>query len=130
MSNTDKKLDILIQDIQKLINNPVAAVAPVAPVAPILPLIPPNSGDHDLLTKLDTKVDQIQFDVTALKAQNSIYITRNEFIEVVRIQRTHDDEIKVIQTFKDTLSGKMWGVGIMAGTMSAIIGVLISHFWK
>jgi hypothetical protein len=91
------KIDFLTDAISKLVNNPIAPIAPVAPVAPVLPVLERNTGDHDLLTKLDTKVDQIQCDVSELKKDKNIYVTQLEHAEVIRVQRLHDDEIKVEQ---------------------------------
>ena len=62
MSKQDTQLEKLTNAIEKLIANPVA---------PVLPLAQTNTSDHDLLTKLDTKVDQIQLDVTELKKQDT-----------------------------------------------------------
>lgn len=32
--------------------------------------------------------------------------------------------------FQDTLTGKMWGIGVMAGGIVGIISTLIAHYWK
>jgi hypothetical protein len=132
MSKTDLKLDNLTKAIEKLIAKEVAPIAPIAPIAPVAPVLPIHTGDHDLLTKLDTKVDQIQLDVNELKKQNSIYVTTTDQAEVVRIQRIHDDEIKSLESFRDTLTGKMWGIGIMAGFGAGVLTLIgqyiVSHF--
>ena len=56
MTNDSKQLKLLTQSIEKLLNK---QVLPVAPVASVLPLAPVNTSDHDLLTRLDEKVDSI-----------------------------------------------------------------------
>jgi hypothetical protein len=129
-NSTDKKLDVLINSVQKLIDNPVKEIAPIAPVAPVLPIIPMNSGDHDLLTKLDTKVDQIQMDVTELKNKIPLYVTQSEYQEILRVQRIHEDEIKKLESFRDTLTGKIWGIGIIAGFGSGILMLIIQHYFN
>ena len=128
----DKKIDALTQAIEKLLARevaPIAPVLPVAPIAPIVPIVQQNSGDHDLLTKLDTKVDQIQADVTELKKQGVIYVTQTEHQEVVRIQRVHDGDIEILKSFKDTLTGKIWGIGIIAGFGSGVLMLIIQHYF-
>src|ERR1035437_5007879 len=97
-SNTDKRLQDLTNAIERLVSREVAPIAPVAPVLPVLPIAPQNHQDHDLLTKLDTKVDQIQNDVTALKNRDTIYVTKVEHIEVVRIQADHETRTRILET--------------------------------
>jgi len=92
-----RQLEDLKNAVQALVAKevaPVAVIAPVAPVAPILPIVQQNSGDHDLLTKLDTKVDQIQSDVTAMKAQNAQSPSRAEFSEALKVQTDHEARIR------------------------------------
>jgi len=98
----ENKIDALTRVIEKLVNNPIAPIAPVAPVAPVLPLIPINAGDHDLLTKLDAKVDQIQSDVTELKKQGSIYVTQSEHAELIKKVEKNEKNINELQTTKNT----------------------------
>ena len=124
---TNKKISELIELVEKLLNEPTP-IAPIAPIAPLAPVLQNYSSDHDLITKLDTKVDQIQSDLTDLKKQNSGYVTQTDHSEVVRIQRIHENEIKELQTFKDTLSGKMWGIGLLAGFGSGILMLIVEHF--
>lgn len=120
---SDKKLDLLLIAINKLASK---EVAPVAPVAPVLPLAPINNGDHDLLTKLDTKVDQIQMDVTALKAQNSVYVTRTEHQEVVRIQADHEARIRIVEVAMVKIM--QWGT--IAVLLLGVAEFILTHYWK
>jgi hypothetical protein len=63
MTNTDKKLDLLTDAINKLVNIPVAPVAPVAPVLPIAPILP---IDDSRLTRVEVKIDGIKDDIKTL----------------------------------------------------------------
>jgi len=128
MTKQDTQLEKLTNAIEKLIANPVLPVAPVAPVAPVLPIVQSNTGDHDLLTKLDTKVDQIQLDVTELKKQGTVYVTQTDHAEVVRVQRLHDTDIESLKSFRDTLLGKMWGIGAIAGLLSGVLGIIVDYY--
>jgi len=127
MTKQDTQLEKLTNAIEKLIANPVAPVLPVAPVAPVLPLAQTNTGDHDLLTKLDTKVDQIQLDVTELKKQGTVYVTQTDHAEVVRIQRRPRLALAVrdnrISADAFPAPGKPWGV--RSGVV--LIAVELSH---
>ena len=53
--STDEKLDKLLRAVEKRVVAPIAPVLPVAPVAPVLPIL--NSGDHDLLLRLEENVN-------------------------------------------------------------------------
>ena len=62
-SKLESRIDGLTAAIEKLLNREVAPIAPIAPVAPVLPIVEHNSGDHDLLITLDTKVDALKDDI-------------------------------------------------------------------
>jgi hypothetical protein len=72
------KIDCLLEAVEKLINNPIAPIAPVAPVLPIAPLPPVNNLDHDLLQRLDTKVDALKDDIKAIQTGTSAQIDNHE----------------------------------------------------
>jgi hypothetical protein len=131
MANSNKDLAEQIKRLALIVERMTPAIAPI-PAIPAIPAIPPiiptNSGDHDLLTKLDTKVDQIQLDVTELKSKMPIYVTQSEHQEVVRVQRLHDDDIEALKSFRDTLTGKIWGIGIIAGFGSGVLMLVVEHF--
>jgi hypothetical protein len=95
MSKQDTQLKELTEAIHKLLEREVAPVAPVAPVLPLAPI--QNSGDHDLIVILDTKLTQIQLDVTELKKQNTVYVNQTDHAEVVRVQRVHDTDIEKLK---------------------------------
>lgn len=71
----EQKLDILIRGMEKIISTPIA---PVAPVAPILPLAPVNPDDHNLLIKLDTKVDALKEDIKTLSDNTTARLIDHE----------------------------------------------------
>lgn len=39
-------------------------------------------------------------------------------------------EQKSFKEFKDTLTGKMWGIGVVASVIAGIISVVVNHLWK
>ena len=125
----NKQLQKLTEAIELLLTRKVEPVAPVAPVAPVLPIVQTNTGDHDLLQKLDVKVDLIQSDITELKKQNSVYVNQTEHNEVVKIEIDHELRIRSnsndIITIKTQIKG--WGIAIMFGV--ALIQ-LFFHFIK
>jgi TolA-binding protein len=122
MANNDsKQLALLTQAIQKLVDNPVAVVAPVAPVLPIAPV---NQEDHNLLIRLDQKVDSIQLDVTDLKKQNNIYVTQTEHSEVVKVQSDHETRIRTLET--SVTKVMQWGT--ISIILLGIIEFLVQKF--
>ena len=90
---SDQKLDQLIALVGQVVSREVDPVEPWH-LAPVLPIVQPYTGDHDLLTKLDTKVDQIQSDVNVLKSQNTNAVTQQQHGELVRVQEDHETRIR------------------------------------
>lgn len=88
------KLDHLIALMEK-VAIPIPAI-PAIPSIPPIPAIPAiiTSGDHDLLTKLDTKVDQIQADVTVLKNQDKNNITQTQHQDLCDKAEDHETRIR------------------------------------
>jgi len=120
------------RDIEIALNkltNIVEKMTPPIPAIPAIPPIPPinNPLDHDLLTKLDTKVDQIQSDVTDLKKQGNQYITLTQHEEVVKCNEKQQVKIESLETFRDTLIGKMWGISVIVGIFVFIITYVVNH---
>ena len=112
-----KKIEALTEIVSKLI-------------IPNSNVVPVSTGDHDLLTKLDTKVDQIQTDVTAMKAQTSQSPTRGEHVEVIRVQTDHEARLRTIETFQNTLTGKMIAYSSLTGVVTGALILIVNHFWK
>lgn len=110
MTLAEKKLDKLIGLIEDRV---VAPVLPVAPVAPVLPLIQSNPDDHNLLIRLDTKVDALKDDIKTLSDGVNARITDHE----TRI-RLNSDDIIAIKT-----QIKVWGIGIVF--VLAVIQILL-----
>jgi hypothetical protein len=121
-----KQLKKLTDAIEKLIANPVLPVAPVAPVAPVLPIVQTNTGDHDLLQRLDTKVDLIQSDITELKKQNTVYVNQTEHNEVVKIQVDHEQRIRNLETSNTRIL--TWGS--MAIIAVGILETVLTIYFK
>ncbi len=112
------KLDALTKAIEKLIANPIAPVLPVAPVAPVLPIVQPNTGDHDLLMRLEENVTlnfkQVKDAIKELSDGTS--------------KRIGDLEVLTDKHSNDLIMIKTWGT---AGLL--ILGIaqfLISKFWN
>jgi|ERR1035437_599061 hypothetical protein len=75
------KIDDLTRAIEKLIAKevaPVAVVAPVAPVLPIAPVLNVNPEDHNLLIKLDGKVDALKDDIKVLNDGTTLRLADHE----------------------------------------------------
>jgi hypothetical protein len=94
-SSDSHKLDALIDLMTRMFSTPVqglpgkdGATGAAGAPAPVVP------GDHDLLTKLDTKVDQIQTDINALKDQGSKYITLPQHQELCDAVADHEKRIR------------------------------------
>ena len=124
-SSTDKKLDRLAEVIEKLVNKPVP-VAPIAPIAPIAPVLQNYSCDHDLLTKLDTKVDQIQLDVTELKKDRNVYVTQPELNELGKLVGDHEKRVRSLESQITRIM--TWGSVILVGL--TIVQIYLKFYGK
>ena len=89
-----------------------------------------NSGDHDLLTKLDTKVDQIQADVTDLKKNNVIYVTQEQHKSLIDKSVDQEDRLRVIETFKNNSLGRNTVLASGISIVITIIILLVNKFVK
>jgi hypothetical protein len=114
----EQKIDKLADIVYKVANQPVAPVAPVAPVLPIAPIAPvfqQNSGDHDLLLafRAESLVEfkTIKEALSKLQEATSVYITRSEFQEVVRIQTDHESRTRLLETA--TTKIVTWGAAVL-----------------
>lgn len=65
-----------------------------------------------------------------LDGLSTSFVTTTEFNDHLKGYEDHEKRIRILEGFKDTLLGKLWGVGIMAGGVVAIISILVNHFWK
>jgi len=58
------------------------------------------------------------------------YVTVNEFTEHLKADEDHEQRIRVIETFMNTLIGKMVVSGSVGGVVVGLIFVIINHYWK
>ena len=65
------------------------------------------------------------------------YVTFAQFDEHLKADRIHEDrlnkhdeEMVELKSFQDTLVGKMWGIGILAGLVIGIIEFAANHYLK
>jgi hypothetical protein len=117
------KIEHLTDLVEKLLTREVAPVAPVLPVAPIAPIVQQNTGDHDLLTKLDTKVDQIQLDVTELKKDKNAYINQTEHNELVKVCNDHETRVRILEK-------SMWKWVGVSSTIAVFISIIVGFLEK
>ena len=132
----DKKLDTLINAVEKLIANPVAPVAVVAPVAPVLPvapLVPNNPEDHNLILglvgKLDTvnvKVDALKDDISDLKKDKDIFVNQTQHLDVVKNVADHETRIRKMEdVVSDVATIKRLVYGCVGLILTTVIVAII-----
>lgn len=84
--------------------------------------------------KMNTNNEERKADMTEIKgrlkelADNQV--TRMEFEELKKDVGENKSIITLLVEFKDTLTGKIWGISIMAGGAVAMITIIINHVWK
>jgi hypothetical protein len=134
--NLSKKIDQLTDAVFKLVSIPVIpaipAIAPIAPIAPI-PAIPAISytGDHDLLQRIDTKVDRVINDVAKIDGNYSGRIDKLESdklgkTEFEEFKKITNDNVVILQTTKNSQT-LLLSIGI--GLLVLLTSMLIYHLF-
>jgi hypothetical protein len=117
-SSTDKKLDLLVQAVEKLVATPVAPVLPVAPIAPVAPVLPLNNDDLIIrFTRLDENVTLNFKQVKdAIKELSDGTATRINSLEV-----KSESNMKDILVLKTQL--KVWciALGLAWGVLEVVL---------
>lgn len=78
MTKLEAKIDTLIAGLEQMISRPAI---PAIPPIPAIPAIVP-SGDHDLLIKVEAKLDGL---IASFNSSNATYVTKEAFDPVRRI---------------------------------------------
>lgn len=77
---TDNKVAKEIERLRLIVERmtpPIPAIPPILPIPPIPPII--VTGDHDLLIKLETKVDGLILSMKELSLKDNNYVLKDEF---------------------------------------------------
>lgn len=91
---TKKTIEKQIEELTAIANK-LSMIAP--PTVPITPVSISNSGDHDLLTKLDTKLGILQTTVDKLVERDNNYIAREEWKTHLSADADHETRIKILE---------------------------------
>lgn len=131
---TEKKLDMLIQVVQKLLDNPVPTVTPISPIAPVAPVAPLlstavlHSGDHDVITALVVSVGNLEKKVDAIALQlDSKYTTIDEHKVVVGIQTDHETRIRNNEVSITKIMSYGSALIVFVGILEFLISKILIH---
>ncbi len=84
--------------------------------------------------KMNTNNEERKVDMAEIKGRLKELVeqtpNRSEFEELKKEVVEHKTIISSLVEFKDTLIGKIWGIGIMAGIVVSLITLIVSHYWK
>ena len=127
-----RKIDALAEVVYKMVPPPAIPAIPVIPAIPAIPPIAPNSGDHDLLLRIDTKVERVITDVAKL---NDNFANRIDALEREKISKTdydkneldHENRIRETEKFQENLLGKL---SIMSAAISVGVTFIVSWIAK
>jgi uncharacterized Ntn-hydrolase superfamily protein len=86
-----------------------------------------NGNDHDLLQRLDQKVDQIQSDVSDLKKDKSVLVNQTEHSEVVKCVNDHETRIRYAE--KSITKILTWGsvAVVLIGIIEFVLNLYIRN---
>lgn len=109
------KKSVSLSDVQML----VKLLTP----APVAPILQNYSGDHDLIQRVDQKVDAIQADVSELKKSRDFYVTQSEHSDLTKLVADH--EIRVRKNTNDITKIQTWGAAliVLVGIAEALITI-------
>ena len=83
---------------------------------------------------MSTNIEFIKKDINEIKGtlikNTETFVKVDEFKDHKVADEDHEKRIRNLELFKDTLLGKMWGIGVSAGSVMSLMGVLVNHFWK
>lgn len=84
--------------------------------------------------KINTNQDMTVKSFGELKEQITLqahnFVNQDEFKSVKDICIENNNVIKGLVEFKDTLTGKMWGISVMAGGIVGLITMGVNYFLK
>src|ERR1035437_1236037 len=112
-SSTDKKLDALVQAVEKLVANPVAPVLRVAPIAPIAPVAPIDiSATQDLIVRFTRLEENVRLNFQQVKDAIK-ELTDGTSKRLDNVEKVGGDNSDDIISMKTQL--KVWGVALSVG---------------
>ena len=85
-----------------------------------------DGSDHDLLQRLDQKVDNIQTTVNKLTDRDVNYITKDEHKTLLEIVADHETRIKSLET----ITTKIWSFGLAGIFVIALIEFALKFIIK
>ncbi len=116
---TKKSIEKQIEELQHIAEK-LASIAPSP--APVLV----NSADHDLLTKLDTKLELLQTTVNKLVDRDENYIARDEWKVHLDSDADHETRIKSLES----ITTKLWAYGASLVFAVGLVEFLLTKFIK
>ena len=124
----EKRLEQLTLAIEKLVSVPPIPAIPAVPAIPAIPPIIPDRSDHDLLLRIDTKVERVIHDVAQL---NDNYSSRLEALEHNKLSDgeyekghvDHESRLRTVEKFQENMIGKF---GVLAAGISIVIAGIIN----
>ncbi len=127
-----KKLEELTQAISRIaIPIPAIPSIPAIPAIPAISAIPAipqiiTGGDHDLLQRIDTKLERVITDVQKLNDNYSSRIDKLETnkVEIVDNDKVHADfenRLRVNEKFQDNFIGKMSIITAIVAVATSLI---------
>ncbi len=76
---------------------------------------------------IKTTISEIKVDLREIKSN---FVTQTQHKVLVDALADHENRIRANETFDDTLTGKMWGIGVLVSFVVGIATIIIGHYWK
>ena len=107
---------------------------------------PENQGNNqgnilrelsDIKTSLATNTEatnNMKDNITEIKADikdiKTKYITFEQHKELTEKTKDQGCDIEELKSFRDTLNGKVWGIGMAAGAIMSILGIIVDYLLR
>lgn len=124
----EERLEQLTLAIEKLVSVPPIPAIPAVPAIPAIPPIIPDRSDHDLLLRIDTKMERVIHDVAQL---NDNYSGRIDALEKSKLDDgayekghiDHESRLRAVETFQNNLLGKL---SILSAGISLLVAGIVN----
>ena len=78
-------------------------------------------------SNMKESITEIKADIKEIKNR---YITIDQHKEVLECERGIKADVENLKSFRDTLQGKMWGIGMLAGVITSVVSLIIEYFLR
>ncbi len=87
---------------------------------------------HLSYLRRDSTASNVKMDAVIRKLDDlaNIYVSNETFRDHLKADEDHENRIRLIEEFRDTLTGKLLSASVFMGLIFSAASLLINHYWK